>query len=83
MPTPRRPSPPYADAWVLQQRQFLGGRVRQLREDREWSQEHLAERAGLDRKTVSRVETASYGTSVDFVLLLARALNVRPGDLFR
>ncbi|MEV5770059.1 helix-turn-helix transcriptional regulator [Streptomyces antimycoticus] len=69
-------------AWVLQQRRRVGSRVRELREARELSQERLGELAGLDRKTIYRVELAQYGTSIDHLALIARALGVEIVALF-
>jgi transcriptional regulator with XRE-family HTH domain len=40
------------------------------------SQEKLAERCGLDRKTISRVETGSTSLLLDRLLRIARALDV-------
>lgn len=75
------PTEPLPD-WVLQQRRQVGERVRELREARELSQERLGELAGLDRKTIYRVELAQYGTSIDHLALIARALGVEIVALF-
>ncbi|TMU98115.1 helix-turn-helix transcriptional regulator [Streptomyces sp. DASNCL29] len=69
-------------AWVLQQRRRVGNRVRNLREERELSQERLAEMTGLSRHTVYRIELAQYGTSIDHLALIARALRVEIVALF-
>lgn len=49
---------------------------------RNLSQEALAHLAGLDRQTVSNIERAVYGTSVDNAFSLAWALRVPPEVLF-
>lgn len=67
--------------WVLAQRRRVGDRIREVREARGWSQEHLGEQAGLDRKTIYRMELAQYSTSIDFLMMVARALGVPPGSL--
>lgn len=77
----RVPTEPLPD-WVLQQRRRVGERVRELREARDLSQERLGELAGLDRKTIYRVELAQYGTSIDHLALIARALGVEIVALF-
>ncbi|MCG0284446.1 helix-turn-helix transcriptional regulator [Streptomyces sp. PSAA01] len=69
-------------AWVLQQRRRVGNRVQELREARELSQERLGELAGLDRKTIYRIEVAQYGMSIDHLALIARALGVEIVALF-
>ncbi|MCO8308246.1 helix-turn-helix transcriptional regulator [Streptomyces sp. RKCA744] len=75
------PTGPLPD-WVLQQRRWVGDRVRDLREQRGLSQERLAELTGLSRHTVYRIELAQYGTSIDHLALIARALRVEIGSLF-
>ena len=49
--------------------------LRQLRETRGWSQEHLAEAAGLSLRTVQRIE-ASGACSPESKLALAAALGI-------
>ena len=68
--------------WVLLQRRQVGERVRDLRVGRGLSQETLAELAGLDRKTIYRVELGQYGTSIDHLALIAHALQAATRDLF-
>ena len=55
-------------------------RLRQLREQRAWSQEQLAEIAGLNVRTVQRVE-ASGSASLETRMALAAALEVGPDGL--
>ena len=55
-------------------------RIRTLREQRAWSQEHLATVAGLSTRTLQRIECGA-GASHDTCLALASALNVAIGDL--
>lgn len=57
--------------------QIDGDQVRQLREGRAWSQEHLAQCAGVSLRTVQRVE-AEGGASHETILALASALEVTP-----
>jgi transcriptional regulator with XRE-family HTH domain len=45
--------------------------LRQFREERDYSQEELAERAGLQRNV-----------ALENIVKLAKALSVKPGDLF-
>lgn len=75
---PTDPFPP----WVLQRRRRLGYRIRALREERELSQEKLGELAGLDRKTVNRIERAVRPADVDQLVVLAEALRVSVVALF-
>jgi len=50
-------------------------KIRRWREDRSWSQEHLADAAGLSLRTVQRIENGE-GASRDSVMALAAAFNV-------
>jgi DNA-binding XRE family transcriptional regulator len=70
-------------AWALAQRRTVGQRVRELRVERQVTQEQLAHAIGLDRKTINRVEQASYGSSIDVYLMIARGLDSSLEDLFR
>lgn len=51
--------------------------VRQMRNDRGWSLEEMAERAGCHRNTAQRVESAK-GTTIDTLEDMARAFGVNP-----
>jgi transcriptional regulator with XRE-family HTH domain len=59
----------------------LGRNVRALRLRREWSQEVLAENAGLNRGQISEIELANGNPSVETITKLALALQVKPGEL--
>ncbi|MBL8256585.1 MAG: helix-turn-helix transcriptional regulator [Pseudoxanthomonas mexicana] len=55
-------------------------RIRTLREQRAWSQEHLASIAGLSARTLQRIEAGSAATQ-ETCLALAAALDVPVADL--
>jgi len=57
-----------------------GKRIRQLREARGWSQEHLASICGLSPRTVQRLETEG-NASLESRMAVAAALEVAAGDL--
>lgn len=69
--------------WVLQQRRAIGDHVRSERTRQNLTQERLAEEAGLDRKTVNRIEQGTHATLIDHLTLIARALGVPLADLVR
>ena len=46
------------------------------------SQEALAERCGIDRKSISRMETGAFSPRLDSVFNVAEALNIPVGELF-
>ena len=64
-------------------RRRFGSRVRALRAERGWSQEALAERAGIDRSYMGGVERGDRNTSLEKIGLIAAALEVTPAELFR
>lgn len=59
-----------------------GRRIRSLREAKGWTQEKLAEEAGLPRPVVGFIERAERDTGVSHVWPISRALGVPPGRLF-
>jgi transcriptional regulator with XRE-family HTH domain len=60
----------------------FGKVVRSLREQRGYSQEELAERAGLHRNYVGGVERGERNVALENIVKLAGALSVRTRDLF-
>jgi transcriptional regulator with XRE-family HTH domain len=58
-------------------------RLRELRVKKGISQEEFAERAGLHRNYVSRLEKAEQSPTLDRICALAAALGVKPGDLLK
>jgi len=60
----------------------FGSRLRQLRDQRGYSQEELAERAGLHRNYVGGIERGERNVALENIVKLAKALSVKPGDLF-
>lgn len=64
-------------------RSILAGNVRAVRDSRGWSQEQLAERAGLTQVYISQVETSKTAASVDTIEKLAHGLEVDAGSLLQ
>jgi transcriptional regulator with XRE-family HTH domain len=60
----------------------FGDRVRALRQERGWSQERLAELAGMHRNYVGGVERGERNIALLNIWAMADALGVAPGDLF-
>ena len=61
---------------------LFGKALRTLREERGYSQEELAERAGLHRNYVGGVERGERNVALENIVKLAGALSVRSRDLF-
>jgi transcriptional regulator with XRE-family HTH domain len=60
----------------------FGSTVRELRDERGYSQEELAERATLHRNYVGGVERGERNVALENIVKLAKALSVSPRDLF-
>lgn len=54
----------------------FGLHLRALREQRGWSQQELADRADITKKTVYRIETAQTAPTLDVLVCLAEGLEV-------
>jgi putative transcriptional regulator len=57
-------------------------KLKETRISLELSQEALAEYAGIDRKTVNRIENNHFSPNLDTLLRLCVALSIEPVDLF-
>lgn len=62
-------------------RQRLAGNMKRLRKERGWSQEALADEAGVDRTYVSGLERIVRNPTITVVERIASALKCRMGDL--
>lgn len=59
----------------------LARNVKRMRNDRGWSQEELADAAGLDRTYVSGIERKVRNPTIEIVERLAKALKVTASAL--
>jgi len=59
----------------------FGARVREFRKARGLTQHQLAESAGIDRKTINRIENTRYSPTLTNVFAIADALNVPANKL--
>ena len=75
-----KPSPQFAGNPVLV---ALGAAIRRERSAMGLSQEVLALDAGLDRSYMGGVERGEHNLAVVNILKIARALKIKPSDLFK
>lgn len=61
----------------------LSRKLKTARIAMDFSQEALAEQAGLERKTINRIENGHFSPSVDSIFRLCKALDVTPSELFK
>ena len=59
----------------------VGDRVRDLRKERGWLQQELADRAGVSMQTVSNLETGRHVPGIATLSKIAGALGVGLGEL--
>ena len=60
----------------------FGSTLRKFRDERGYSQEELAERAGLHRNYIGGVERGERNVALENIVRLAKALSISPRDLF-
>ena len=70
-----------APFWWMDVRDRLALNLKRLRKQRGWSQEALADAAGLDRTYISGIERVVRNPTVSVVDRIAKALNCRLGDM--
>ena len=59
----------------------VSARLRKLRIERELAQDALAKKAGLERKTINRIENGHFSPSLQSLILLCTALKVKPSEV--
>lgn len=64
------------DEQKQQTRDRIGLRIMTLRKMRGWSQQELADRAGLQRTHVGRIEAGKYAVTLETIQAIAEALGM-------
>lgn len=60
----------------------MNNRLRELRDQRGWSQGELAERLDVSRQTINALETGKYDPSLPLAFRIARLFEHRIEDIF-
>lgn len=60
----------------------MQNRIFQLRKAKGYSQEKLAQLAGVTRQTINAIENSKYSPSLELAFTLANLLNVKVDELF-
>ena len=60
-----------------EERERIGARIRQLREDKGIEAKHLALMANIDAANLSRIEKGKYSVGFDILTKIANALGVK------
>ena len=63
------------------QQKLVASELRKLRINAELSQDELAQRAGIDRKTINRIENGHFSPTLDTITRLSLVLKIKPGAL--
>jgi len=79
--SPRKPTETTLKRDVSLMRGVLAERLNELRLERELSQAALAQYAGVDRKTINRIENGHFSPALDTIVRLSVALDISPSDL--
>ncbi len=62
--------------------QTFGQKIRKLRKQRGFSQEQLADLAGIDRSYMGHIERGEKNITLLKIYQISNALNISPRDLF-
>jgi putative transcriptional regulator len=60
----------------------MKNRLKVLRAERNWSQEDLAQKAGVSRQTINAIETGKYNPSLDLAFTLAAICELKIEEIF-
>lgn len=60
----------------------IRNRVKELRTDRGWTQQQLAEAVGVSRQSINSIERERYVPSLELALIFARVFACAMEDLF-
>jgi putative transcriptional regulator len=78
-----QPIPSYSDleSWLYTM-PTITNRVKELRTARDWTQEQLAQAAGVSRQSINSIERNRYVPSLELALIFARIFNSSTDQIF-
>lgn len=59
----------------------VGGEIRKYRQQRGWTQDQLARQVGLERTSISNIESGNQRVPLHALYLFAQAFGIDPADL--
>ena len=62
---------------------MIKNRIKVLRAEREWTQEELAQRAGISRQAVISIEKYKYTPSLELAFTIAKVFEVDITEVFQ
>lgn len=63
--------------------ELLGGRIKALRNAKNFTQEQVADQIGVSRQKYARIENGTNNITLDILSKIAKALDVSVGDITR
>jgi transcriptional regulator with XRE-family HTH domain len=60
---------------ILEARKIIGSWLKQMREDKGLTQEQVADKLGVGKQTVSKIEAGRWSFSIDYINRFAQALD--------
>lgn len=61
----------------IKDRERIGRRIKEIRIEKDITQEELAEKVGIQRTSLSRIEAGRFSVGLDILSKIARVLNCR------
>lgn len=63
-------------------KKIIGSKIRNIRQSKDITLQHLSETTGMQASYLSDVERGKRNTSLDSLEIMMNALDIKPGDLF-
>lgn len=68
---------------IIKKERKVAEKIKDLRIERGMSQNALADKAGIDRKTVNRIENNHFSPNLNTLFRLCDTLSVKPAELLK